>query len=596
MPVSSSTDSTARASRLIGRRGLLRSGAVIGAGLAGAALIGCSAPTAKPGGSATASATAQAPQAAGGTGATARAGAPVVKGTPKNGGTWTESVAETSPQQDMNTATNQSIWQQMSERALAMDPWTAAVKPNIVEKWEAPDTTHFILHVRKGVKIHNKPPWNGREFDAEDLAFNMNRMVGNTAQAEGLPRTAFPRQDSLPGMKTADVVDKYTVRITLDKPSFAFLTGLAEYRNVLMPKGIVEVGFKDPGKFAGVGAFQLVEFQPGVRESSTKFEGYYRAGEPHFDKFVRVVVPDRAARLAGFLSKQFNIFPSPTLQDEKTVTASRPDTLVYSVPGSNWHNLRFNMKSGPFIDFRVRKALQLAVDYPEIADGYYGPGSASMMAFHPNYPEAWSEEKVRALPGYNPSTKAKDREEAQKLLAAAGRPNGDGLAFDLMLPSGSPSSDAFKANSLRFQAQMQKLFTGMKVTLKPSVDFASFAKLQSDKNFQMVAYSIVAIPDIAQEAYSQYHSKGSRNYGAFENAQADALIEKAQVELTIEGRKQIFQTFQEKYQSEWQSMIQLYIPPSKALLQPNIAGYDQVVGPWGNGGAAERIGSYYSVA
>ena len=148
---------------------------------------------------------------------------------------------------------------------------------------------------------------------------------------------------------------------------------------------------------------------------------------------------------------------------------------------------------------------------------------------------------------------------------------------------------------LRFQGQMSKQFTGMKVNVKPSQDFASFAKLQNDGTFQLVAYSIVAIPDIAQEAYSQYHSKGSRNYGRFKNAEADALIEKAQHELTIEGRKQIFQTFQEKYLNEWQSMIQLYIPPSKNLLQPNIAGYDKVVGPWGNGMSAERIGSYYSV-
>ena len=592
MTLSFASDRTADLAQRMSRRGLLRGSAVIGTGLAAAALVGCSGTSKKP------SVTTGLPQATPtgtSTPAAGRTGVPVVKGAPKNGGTWTESVAETSPQQDMNTATNQSIWQQISERALAMDPWEGTVQPNIVEKWESPDSTHFILHVRKGVKIHNKPPWNGREFDAEDLAYNMNRMVGNTAQAEGLPKGAFPRADSLPGLRTAEAVDKYTVRVTLDKPSFAFLTGLAEYRNVLMPKGIVEVGFKDPVKFAGVGAFQLVEFQPGIRESYTKFDGYYRSGEPHFDKFVRQVVPDRAARLAGFISKQFTTFPSPNLQDEKTAKTARPDALVYSVPGSNWHNLRFNMKLATFTDFRVRKAFQLAVDYQEIGDGYYGPGWAYMMAFHPNYREAWPEGRVKTLPGYDPSAKAKDREEAQKLLAAAGRTNGDGIAFDLMLPSGSPSSDAFKENSLRFQAQMHKLFTGMKITIKPTSDFASFAKLQSDKNFQMVAYSIVAIPDIAQEAYSQYHSKGSRNYGAFENAEADALIEKAQTELNPEARKQIFQTFQEKYQSQWQSMIQLYIPPSKSILQPNIAGYDKVVGPWGNGGPAERIGSYYSV-
>ena len=577
------------------RRALLRRSAMIGGGLAGAALIGCSGAPKK-------SVTDNAPQAAATSAAPAsqpaagRAGVPVVQGAPKRGGSWTESIPETSPQQDMNTATNQSIWQQISERALALDPWEATVQPNIVEKWESPDTTTFILSVRKGVKVHNKPPWNGREFDAEDLAYNMNRMVGNTAAAEGLAKTAFPRADSLPGMTSAEVVDKYTVRVKLSKPSFAFLTGLAEYRNVLMPKGIVEVGFKDPNKFAGIGAFQVENWQEGVREQFTRNEAYYKKDQPYFDKLVRQVVPDRAARLAGFISKQFTTFPSPNLQDEKTAKAARPDALTYSVPGSNWHNLRFNMKTGPFLDIRIRKAMQLSLDYGEIGDGYYGPGWAYMSAFHPNYKEAWNEDKVKTLPGYNPATKAKDREEASKLMAAAGRANGDGIAFDLMLPSGSPSSDAFRENCLRFQGQMQKVFAGMKVTLKPSQDFASFAKLQNEGTFQLVAYSIVAIPDIAQEAYSQYHSKGSRNYGRFENAEADALIEKLQSELKPEGRKDLIDQFQQKYVSEWQSMIQLYIPPSKSMLQPNIGGYDKVVGPWGNGTANERLGSYYSVS
>ncbi|MEI6137529.1 MAG: ABC transporter substrate-binding protein, partial [Chloroflexota bacterium] len=243
---------------------------VLSGGLAGAALIGCS-PSApvKP-------AATTAPPAAGGSAAAARPGVPVVKGAPKDGGTWVEAVSLTSPQQDMHTALAQSIWHYISEQALKPDPWTGELTANIVEKWETPDSTTVVLHVRKGVFLHDRAPWNGREFDAEDLAFNINRIAGNTAADEGLQKSAFQRADTLGGMSKVEVTDKYTVKVTLARPSSAYLMGFLEWRNVLMPKGIVEVGFKDPLKFAGMGAYMLTDFAADVREGFVKHPKYYR--------------------------------------------------------------------------------------------------------------------------------------------------------------------------------------------------------------------------------------------------------------------------------------------------------------------------------
>jgi len=520
----------------------------------------------------------------------------VVKGTPKNGGTWTEAVTETSPQQDMHTALAQSIWHGLSERALNPDPWTGEPRPNIVESWELPDSTHFVLRVRRGVKLHDKPPWSGREFDAEDLAFNINRIVGNTAAAEGLQKSAFQRADSLAGMEKVDAVDKYTVRVTMARPSSAFLLGFLEWRNVMMPKGIVEVGFKDPMKFAGMGAFQVAEYIPGVREAFTKFPGYFRAGEPHFDKLVRTVVPDQAAALAGFISKQFSVLSGLTPQDEKTVRAARPDSLSYATPTNSWLYLWPSAKFAAFKDFRVRKALQLAIDYQELGDGYYGPGWAYTDALFSGYPEAWNQDKLKTQPGFNPSTKAKDRDEAVKLLAAAGHSNGEGIAFEIMTPTGVGVFGAHNQNALRFQAQMQKVFAGMRVVMKQMPDRAAFANLQAAKNFEMMSYSSRAQPDIATEAYSLYHSKGARNYGVFANAEADSLIEKATVELNANARKELLATFQQKCQSEWQPILPLYVEPGKAVLQPGIGGYDQVVGPWSTGLPFHRTGAFFNVA
>ncbi|MFA7249891.1 MAG: ABC transporter substrate-binding protein [Dehalococcoidia bacterium] len=574
----------------MGRRGLIRGGLLTGAGLAGTALVGCGS-TPRP-----AAGTPQASPAAGGTGPAAapgRPGVPVVKGTIKDGGTWTEPITATSSTQDMHT-TNTSFWQTISEGPLIADPYTGEPQANLIEKWEVPDSTHIVFHVAKGTKLHNVAPWNGREFDAEDLAFNMNRTVGSTAAAEGIPKGAFLHADWFTAMDKIEVVDKYTARVTLKAPSSAFLINMVDHRNMMMPKGVVEVGFKDPMKLAGLSAFQLTEFVPGVREVYTRFQGYRRPGQPHIDKIINTVTADRGAQIAGFISKQFSILTAASQQDIKTVQTARPDVLLYKGIGISWHHFRPNFKYGAFGDFRVRKAMQLAANYQEIGDGYYGSGWGYLMGLHSYFPESWNEEKVKTLPGYNPATKAKDREDAVKMMSAAGHDKGDGITFEMLTSPGWSFSDATKENALRFQSQMQQLWPNVKITIKTSPDVASFAKAQADKSIQAVSYAIGAQRDIGSEAYSNFHSKGVRNYGSFENKEADAMIEKALVTLDAKERAAIFQGpggFMEKFFNEWMPMITFNLFPSTTLIQPNVQGYDQFVGPWASGRSSALRGS-----
>ena len=585
----------------VSRRRLFKGGVMVGAGLAGAALVGCGGEDATP------TATATGPQAAGTTAAgaaatpasaaaPARPGVPVVTGTPKDGGTLTETAASTSPQNDMHTALNRSIWHYISERALLPDPWTGEVTAGVVESWEVPDTTTIVMHVRPGVYLHDVAPWNGREFDAEDLAFNINRIAGNTAEAEGLSATAFQRKTTLSGMEKVEAVDKYTVKVTMAKPSSAYLKGFLEWRNVMMPKGIVEVGFDDPMKFAGVGAFHMADSVPEVREEFAKHPKYYRAGEPHYAKVVNTVVTDAAALLAGFISKQFATYGGPTPQNEQTIKAARPDALFYSTPGNQWFYLRPNMQVPVFSDFRVRKALQLSIDFPEIAQGYYGDGWDFTGPVFSGFADSWSGEKIKSLPGYNPDTKAADIAEAKKMLAAAGHENGDGIAFTIGGGPGTGTRLAQKENSLRFQAQMKKLYPAIGIEINILGDAAQWANALAAKNLEMVSFSSVPQPAAAAEAASLFHSQGGRNYGNFAEPEADVLLDKAAETLDLEERTAVFDTFQEKLENEWMPAYSLFVQPSKTFVQPNIGGYDQVVGPWSQGLVYHRVGVLYEVA
>ena len=91
---------------------------------------------------------------------------------------------------------------------------------------------------------------------------------------------------------------------------------------------------------------------------------------------------------------------------------------------------------------------------------FFGAGWGYQASLSPGFPEAWSPDKVKEQAGYNPATKAADRAEAQKLMAAAGFPGGKGIDFSIIYIN--PSGSAYPENVQRFQAQMREVFPEMK--------------------------------------------------------------------------------------------------------------------------------------
>src|SRR5881409_323135 len=63
-------------------------------------------------------------------------------------------------------------------------PGTFIVESDLAERWEAPDDTTYIFHLRQGVKWHNKPPVNGRELVAEDIKFTYDRFLTEPGNPE----------------------------------------------------------------------------------------------------------------------------------------------------------------------------------------------------------------------------------------------------------------------------------------------------------------------------------------------------------------------------------------------------------------------------
>jgi peptide/nickel transport system substrate-binding protein len=97
-------------------------------------------------------------------------------------------------------------------------PGTFIIEPDLAERWESPDDTTYIFHLRQGVKWHHKPPVNGRELVAEDVKFTYERF---------LTEKGSTNRYLLDSVDRIEVVDRYTVKFILKEPYVWFISVLA---------------------------------------------------------------------------------------------------------------------------------------------------------------------------------------------------------------------------------------------------------------------------------------------------------------------------------------------------------------------------------
>lgn len=520
--------------------------------------------------------------------------APAISGSPKYGGTYRQAATAIATQFDPHTALGTNIWHVIGEKVLEVHPQTGEVLPHVATSWEVADPSglSLIFKIQPGIKIHNKPPWNGRDFTAEDVAWNIERIGGLYAEREKIPLASFQRASMVANLKKAEAVDKNTVKVTLSRPNSAFFNGLTENRVPMMPKDMLDIGLKDPLKMGGIGAYEVVEYSTDRRETYKKFPQYFRKGEPYFDTYEQIAVPDTAAQQATFISGETQTVSVGTPDALTVIRKTKPDASIYTWLGSP-HHLRPNVTGyAPFKDFRVRKGIFLAIDYAAINNSVVGDGWGYQASLFPGFPEAWKPDKVKTLPGYNPDTKAKDIAEGQKMLTAAGYPNGKGINFEILI---SGATGAHMENSTFFQGQMSQVFPEMKITLKPSASSAEMAVPLAEGRFQMNAYVYTPVPDAVLEFTSQHHTQGSRNYTKFSDKTLDDLMDRAIVELNFDKRKALLEETQQRFMDEWMTLYNIRANPVKTALQSNIGGYDKTAGIWFQYGSTTKVCRWYYV-
>ncbi len=292
----------------------------------------------------------------------------------------------------------------------------ASVAPLLAKSVDvSADGKTYTFKLREGLKFSN-----GEPLTSADVLASWQRYVD--------PKTAWRCLKDVTGSSVANVTnvatpDASTVVFTLEKPTALFLATLA--RTDCGGTGIYHKSSLDgQGKWVkpvGTGPFMLQEWRSGQYVQLAANPSYVTPGGERTgyvgDKTAKVatvrfmVVPDDAAAKAGLYSGDIDVLSDVNNADVEEFSAS--DKLkVDKVASMGLTGLLIQTRDPLLKDVRIRKALMLSLDIPQIAEALTNGQSPANVSVIPA-PSPYSGKLQKDVP-------ARNLEEAKKLLAEAG--------------------------------------------------------------------------------------------------------------------------------------------------------------------------------
>ena len=248
----------------------------------------------------------------------------------------------------------------------------SGIVPDLGESWEvSEDWRKLTVAIRQDARFHD-----GRPVTAEDVSYSI--MAFQEVQASqgfedlqkegGLSWTSWVQDGGV------SIIDDYTLEIRFSEPFPNFPEVMAQPTFIIVPHRMWfdgDLHGRDPDnviKLVGSGPFKPVEYVPGVELVLERNPHYYEPNLPYVDRITIHVVPERATRIAAFLTGQIDFLGIPNngyrggigRGELEYIVQNVPDTVL--VPPSSAPALWFDTQTMPFADMRVRRAIAYAID------------------------------------------------------------------------------------------------------------------------------------------------------------------------------------------------------------------------------------------
>lgn len=307
----------------------------------------------------------------------------------------------------------------------------ATPKPLLATSWKTTDSTTWVFNLRRGVKFQDGNAvfarGQGREVTAADVVYSINRFVKAS--------NAF----SIGDIASVKATDKYTVELKTAKPNPFLVIDPNQLAQVaVVPHEAIEKlgeeGFaRTP---VGSGPFKVGSFTPNQTLTLTRNDSYWI--KPKLSQVQFVYLPDPTVATLAVQSGRVDVLPYLLNVDSATQLATQRSVKLIQGTGS-YRGLGFNVKTAPFNDVSVRKAISMAIDIDGAYKSVLGPHAIRAYGQVPPWVPFGYDPTLKNLWSYNPAGAAALLGKAGYVKNAQGQyaKNGQPLTIAIKTIAGS---------------------------------------------------------------------------------------------------------------------------------------------------------------
>ncbi len=410
-----------------------------------------------------------------------------------------------------SAAVDRQVYQNLYDKLVDINQ-NLEIAPMLATSWQIADGGRtYTFKLRQGVVFHDGTP-----FTAESVKANFERMLDKSFGS--------PRFSEVNLVTAVQVIDPYTVRITLEKPFSPFLATLSDRAGMMVsPAAAQRLGKGMAREPVGTGPYKFVEKRPQERTILERFDRHWDSTAGNIERIIYRPFPDENVRLANLRAGELDIIDQvgsadiPKLRTDQTLRLLERSSL-------QWQGIHLNLAAPPFDNKLLRQAFNAAIDrrtivkvvFGDTADPANGPFPPGMFTY--------------SVPG-NARIPERNLDLARQKLKDAGMPTG--FSFTLKMPP------------RRVDQQLGQIIQAMvaDVGIKVNIELVEFGTLLSQLDthkFEAVLVGWSGRPDPDGNIYAHFVSGGGFNYTSYTNARVDTLLDAARILTSPDQRKRAY--------------------------------------------------------
>jgi len=424
------------------------------------------------------------------------------------------------------------VLRQVYDTLVYRHPENAEFVPGLAERWTiSEDGLNYTFYLRDDVQFHDGTP-----FNAAAVAANIDRITDPDLRSQKARPLLGP-------LVSYQVIDDYTIRLTLSEPFAPLLDSLSQvYLGIASPQALAEYSnLRYQYHQVGTGPFEFVEYLPEDRivirrnpDYAWGPEFYGSPGENAIQEVEFRFFRDPATRALALENGEADIMGELLPLDARALFNNNEiDLMPIYVPGQPLQYY-MNTQQFPTDNLAVRQALLYGTNRTAIVDAVFQGFS----------PVAWGP-LSRETQFYNPNVLgvySYDVLQAQNLLRDAGYADSDddgildldGVPLEITLIA--PSWGLVPDVSQLLQDQWRTL--GIRTIIEPVPGYTGLIEAIQEGEYNLASFDTFGMDPVFLNAY--FLSTGANNWTGYADVQLDDALLTAARATTDAARAQAY--------------------------------------------------------